>query len=1022
MKIHPCLLIGLLISSFCFSQSKKSKQSNELALSLYNSAVKLYDSKNIDSAIVVAQNSFEEFGKLKTQDSCNYNLCVLQFGMYYERGNAKDANRQAFLGLEEARKIYGEKSKQYVTFLGKIVNAKLLNSELDTALIASKYAIDYCKNTLGTKNSQYAYLLFVHGMVYHLMGNYPLAETNYKEGLKLSKEINDLGIEYIRGLRNLGEMYRIAGNLVEAEKISLDALDRFIKDSGENTTDVMLSQESLGQLYVALGNLRQAENYFIKGYALCKKIHGKNSVRIGMAAGGLGKLYFTMGNYPKSEQYFKVAIQTQRDFGVPNKIEMSSSLSNLGLVYRKMKKYSESEKLYLEALEIQKKNGGASNPNYAIFLGSLAQIYNLQGRLKEAEKLLLEVIKLQKEKVGEKAPDYLTTIIILAQTKWYLGDLREADSLYAVCVAGRLELLGPKHQSYVTALGASGNYYSKTKRLDIAEPYFLNATSTIKDNLIDNFSFLSEKEKELYFKTYNDYFSRYFDFCLNRKTTNPAITGSMYNTLLSNKGMLLRSSTAMRHIILESKDTVLIKEYNRWSDLRKEISKLNSMEVKKRKKNVEELEKTSDELEKNLVQRSSELGQFESSKNLVWQDIQKHLKKDEAAIEFIHFNRGKENDTTLYCALVIRSTSKAPEMIQLFEERELKAILGKTETGTDYITSIYGQRTKANDKLYNLIWKPLEKQLKGVKTIDYSPSGLLHKISFATLGFANNTYLCNMYQLNLQSSTSKVAKPENLSFEKGAKITVYGNIIYDTPLSATDTTALVSWPYLEGTKVETEKIAQIIDKSDFQYDYVSGIKATEEQFKLSAPKSNIIHIATHGFFFPDPDVFTSEEKEDEKNRATSIFRGGNNAIGISNFVVNKNPLMRSGLVFAGANDVWIKDEGNEIEDGVVTAQEVTNMDLRKTSMAVLSACETGLGDIKETEGVYGLQRSLKMAGVKYIIMSLWQVPDAETVEFMEKLYSKFVITKNIRQSFKDAQKDMSQKYDPFYWAAFVLLE
>ena len=132
--------------------------------------------------------------------------------------------------------------------------------------------------------------------------------------------------------------------------------------------------------------------------------------------------------------------------------------------------------------------------------------------------------------------------------------------------------------------------------------------------------------------------------------------------------------------------------------------------------------------------------------------------------------------------------------------------------------------------------------------------------------------------------------------------------------------------------------------------------------------------------------------------------------------------MRSGLVFAGANDVWIKDEGNEIEDGVVTAQEVTNMDLRKTSMAVLSACETGLGDIKETEGVYGLQRSLKMAGVKYIIMSLWQVPDAETVEFMEKLYSKFVITKNIRQSFKDAQKDMSQKYDPFYWAAFVLLE
>jgi CHAT domain-containing protein len=132
--------------------------------------------------------------------------------------------------------------------------------------------------------------------------------------------------------------------------------------------------------------------------------------------------------------------------------------------------------------------------------------------------------------------------------------------------------------------------------------------------------------------------------------------------------------------------------------------------------------------------------------------------------------------------------------------------------------------------------------------------------------------------------------------------------------------------------------------------------------------------------------------------------------------------MRSGLVFAGANEVWSRKEYIDKEDGVLTAQEVATLDLRKTNLVVLSACETGLGDVKGTEGVYGLQRSLKMAGVKFIIMSLWQVPDAETVEFMEKFYTKLTKTKDIKSSFNETRNEMRKKYDPFYWAAFVLLE
>jgi CHAT domain-containing protein len=144
---------------------------------------------------------------------------------------------------------------------------------------------------------------------------------------------------------------------------------------------------------------------------------------------------------------------------------------------------------------------------------------------------------------------------------------------------------------------------------------------------------------------------------------------------------------------------------------------------------------------------------------------------------------------------------------------------------------------------------------------------------------------------------------------------------------------------------------------------------------------------------------------------------------LSSFVKNSNPLMRSGLVFAGANDVWNEVERDDSkQDGILTAYEVANLNLQNTRLVVLSACETGLGDIRGSEGVYGLQRAFKMAGSKYLIMSLWQVSDKETVEFMETFYTKLLGYKDIRKAFNETQREMCQKYDPFYWAAFVLVE
>jgi CHAT domain-containing protein len=214
------------------------------------------------------------------------------------------------------------------------------------------------------------------------------------------------------------------------------------------------------------------------------------------------------------------------------------------------------------------------------------------------------------------------------------------------------------------------------------------------------------------------------------------------------------------------------------------------------------------------------------------------------------------------------------------------------------------------------------------------------------------------------------------------------------------------WNFLKGTLVEAEAINKELQEFKISTTLFSGENANEESFKsLSSKSPTIIHIATHGFYIAD-----------NKSKNTDLEAG-------NNFKNNKNPLFRCGLIMAGVNRVWTGNKAIEgVDDGILTAFEVSNLDLSNTKLVVLSACETGLGDIKGSEGVYGLQRAFKMAGVHYMITTLWEIQDEVTVEFMKVFYQQWLKGKDIHDAFKLAQVEMRNKYEANYWAAFVLVE
>ena len=213
------------------------------------------------------------------------------------------------------------------------------------------------------------------------------------------------------------------------------------------------------------------------------------------------------------------------------------------------------------------------------------------------------------------------------------------------------------------------------------------------------------------------------------------------------------------------------------------------------------------------------------------------------------------------------------------------------------------------------------------------------------------------------------------------------------------------WNNLPGTAEEVKRISQLFETHKISTISYLQEESSEENLKsLDGRAPRILHVATHGFFLPELD-------KKDKDKSTNSYS------------LADDPLLRSGLVLAGGNYVWTgRSPLNGIEDGIVTAYEISRLNLSNTDLVVLSACETALGDVKGSEGVFGLQRSFKMASVKNLVVSLWQVPDKETVDLMTVFYTYRMAGKDIAASFYLAQGDMRKKYPPFYWAAFVLVQ
>ena len=435
--------------------------------------------------------------------------------------------------------------------------------------------------------------------------------------------------------------------------------------------------------------------------------------------------------------------------------------------------------------------------------------------------------------------------------------------------------------------------------------------------------------------------------------------------------------------------------------------------------------------------------------NFSWLEVKANLDKNAAAVEFIRFHYYDRywTDNIYYAALILRSEYEHPKMVLLGTEKELNKILSAAKK--EGIASLYARSVDKSKEassggnygatLYDFVWSKTDSLLAGVETVYYSPAGNLHQIAFAGVPLPDDTgYLGEKYALHCLGTTRQVVSGvSNPLAPKEGEWLLAGGINYDDePMQPagvqTDTTVFTfnptiyvadrsgqkDLPYLPGTQQEVKAISDILQDKDTKiaHKVLTENQAVEEYFHNSENFKNtsVIHIGTHGYFSPAPKTAKERQEREMMQLEDSPFHQID------------HPLLRSGLFLSGSNKAWTTRETYPGRmDGIWTAQEITELNLRHLKLATLSACETALGDIEGNEGVFGLQRAFKAAGVEKMLVSLWKVDDAATSLYMQTFYKNWLSGGGIYEAYRATQEEMKadEEYgNPYYWAGFVLLE
>ncbi len=786
-----------------------------------------------------------------------------------------------------------------------------------------------------------------------------------------------------------------------------------------------------------IGDARALEEAEMTADNLRSFIAGRHDYIAAMARVYLGHYYGSIGRGGLAKIWYQRANEDLENTVGKNHKHYIQNLFNLGTNEMNDGQTDSALVYFRQAKEILERVDNIDSYTGAAVEQSIATCLMVQYMLNpnkdnfptDAEAIFLDAWdKLNKYHVG---PDMNIPILAENISLYYTfkGEYDKAGDFAYIAMSSQENIIGKNNQYYLRTLLSAILFEMSVKNYEKLDTLITDYISITENLINEQFLVMSEESrKNLWENVYGVNMRQYIPSIISKSIDHyPSLSKALYDCALFTKGILLHTSGEIQSRLREMHDSEIDQYIDAINYSKKRLFEIEQAHPGEYPDEWGQLINDIEGMESVVLNLGKKYQEKLFLDRVTSEDIKKKLNSNQAAIEILSFesaNLLELSDSLYYVATIITPNSEIPQYVYLCEETELSSLLNESNKDNVYSYSRNGQQ------LSRLIWGKLIPYIGDARTIYFSPDGLLCQLAVEALPLTKDSVYGDAYDIVRCSSTKYILQQQK--DERPTQVDLFGGIQYDmTPTEMTnqsnafamrsayrgempDSLSRGHYDELLGAKAEVNNIARLLNNANIKSNLFTGSNATEEEFKaLSGTHPNVLHIATHGFFWP------YEEATRKDYFMASLIANNKTSRYVSS-------MERSGLLFAGANVAMTghRDElPSNVEDGVLSAQEISTMDLYGTDLVVLSACETGQGDI-ESDGVYGLQRAFKLAGVRTIIMSLWKVNDAATQMLMTEFYTNWITNKmSKRKAFETAKQKVRVNHpEPSCWAGFIMLD
>lgn len=940
---------------------------------------------------------------------------------YYDR--AEKYYRQAQTQREQQ---LGQRHPDFARSVENLAHLSYLRGDYDQANGLQQWAVQLKQQTLGRTHLDLAGSLDLWGQIAQAQGRYTWAGSRFEEALAIRRTaLGESHPDLATSLNHLAGLFQAMGDYAEAGPRYQQALRLRQAALSPTHPDLATRLDNLAEFYHAIADEAQAEPLFRQALDLRRASLGDSHPATAESLYNLAATCYAQGDATTAKPLFEQALVLRQAALGQEHPTVAQTLTGLADTYRDLSNFDEAEPLYHQARQIWEKSGGDKHPDFARALFHLAELYHLQGKFDQAKNLYQWAGQIQEATLGESHPEVAQTLNHLAALYPLLGFVPLALQTVQKAAASYDQLLG----------------------------------------LV--FSVGSERQRLLYWQTSNQNFDAFLSLLVRHFAGSAEAVRSAFDMILRRKALGVEALAIQREALLSRGNPTLAARLEELKTLRQQIAQktlagpgVEPLSIYRQ--TLADWTRQREQLESELAQQIPEMNLTQQLQQVDGRGVAAALPGGSALVEWVRFHLhdarslpDRAKAPARYLAFVLTAGQPIGDnvsLIDLGEAEPIDAMIASFRTNlTGQVENralIYGDEAEPdtvpdsrpdNDigqKLRAALFDPLLPALGDCRRLFLAPDGDLNRLPFEVLPTAAGGYLLDDYQMSYlgvgrdllrfglghpgQPAASVIlADPD---FNLRSRPPVVRDQIgpgRETPPAHRSTVssrrsqdldrAGLHFGRLPGTRTEGQQLAEMLGVTPLLADEALEGKLRE----VHSPR--ILHLATHGFFLPDQKFDLREDQPGMTVELSSANRLGRLAYGL------ESPLLRSGLALAGAN-TWLKNEPlpPEAEDGLLTAEDVTSLDLLDTRLVVLSACETGLGEVQVGEGVFGLRRAFILAGARTLVISLWQVPDQQTQELMIEFYRSILAGQSRAEALRQAQLMLKEKYPhPFYWGAFI---